>query len=449
MSQLFWYKQIFMIELLLAEALFAVHLKRKKGFAWRIILSLVICSLVAYFFPIPVYNAAYCSFLFFSLFALVMLCLKFCFKESWINTLFVGIAGYTTQHIAFVFYEFIVNAFNLNNGLPLNFYASEQSGYLPFSTPLTELIYLFDYIIVYWSIYMIFGSQLKKSETLRLKSVTMMILVTVILLVDIILSSIITYYAQEDYNRFYGAMLNIFNILCCCFVLYIQFEIPVRTKLEEDLEIITRLHAKEEEQYIISEESINLINLKCHDLKHQIHNIGSQNAIGETVLKEIEEIVEVYDSVVKTGNKALDIILTEKSLLCNSKGIKITCIADGERIAFMRDSDIYSLFGNILDNAIEAVERLEEEKRTIGFTMKKVNEFLVINVHNYFQGVLAFEGGLPRTTKQGIGYHGFGMKSIQIICEKYEGDLSISVEDDIFNLNILFPILKNQEYDEK
>ena len=55
-----------------------------------------------------------------------------------------------------------------------------------------------------------------------------------------------------------------------------------------------------------------------------------------------------------TGNHALDVILTEKSLICKQKEIKLTCMADGKQLAFMQTTDLYSIFGNLLNNSIEA-----------------------------------------------------------------------------------------------
>ena len=57
---------------------------------------------------------------------------------------------------------------------------------------------------------------------------------------------------------------------------------------------------------------------------------------------------------------------------------------------------------------------------------------------NYFKGKLAFEDGLPLTTKEDKESHGFGMRSLRMIVKKYGGELTASVSDDIFHLNIIF-----------
>lgn len=65
-------------------------------------------------------------------------------------------------------------------------------------------------------------------------------------------------------------------------------------------------------------------------------------------------------TVARTGNETLDIVLTDKLLYCEKNNVTITCIADGKSLSFMSEEDIYSLFGNALDNAVLAVEQLPE-----------------------------------------------------------------------------------------
>ena len=65
-----------------------------------------------------------------------------------------------------------------------------------------------------------------------------------------------------------------------------------------------------------------------------------------------------YDALFSTGNQAIDAILNEKSLYCSQRGIALNCLVDGSAVGHMEYVDIYSLVGNIMDNAIEAVEKL-------------------------------------------------------------------------------------------
>ena len=79
-----------------------------------------------------------------------------------------------------------------------------------------------------------------------------------------------------------------------------------------------------------------------------------------------------------------------------------------------------------------------------GLKIRRSGEFVSINVKNPFVGELDFdEGGLPRTTKNDKNYHGFGIKSITYLVQKYGGDLSLVANNGVFNLNILFPTTDN------
>ena len=76
-------------------------------------------------------------------------------------------------------------------------------------------------------------------------------------------------------------------------------------------------------------------------------------------------MIDIYDSMLKTGNEALDVIFAEKSLLCRKNDIKLNCIIDGAKLSFMETADIYVLFGNLMDNAMEAVEKLSDVDKRI------------------------------------------------------------------------------------
>ena len=151
--------------------------------------------------------------------------------------------------------------------------------------------------------------------------------------------------------------------------------------------------------------------------------------------------MNIYDCGLKTECAALDLVLSNKSLVCSGKQIALTCVADGKQLRFMEDADIYALFGNILDNAIEAVERLDDpDMRLIPLTIHTQQNFLIIREENYYDGVLVMDQGLPLTTKADKRFHGFGMQSVRTLTEKYGGDLQLRTGDGIYRLSILFPV---------
>lgn len=236
-------------------------------------------------------------------------------------------------------------------------------------------------------------------------------------------------------------VFNLFDMICCLFLLTLQCEITRNEKEQESNAIMQHMLYQQKQQMKLSRETIDLINIKCHDIKNQIASIG--NHISEEELAELNRAISIYDTAFKSGNEALDVLLMEKFMQCENKKIRLDCMMEGELLSFMKQSDIYSLFGNAIDNAIEAVDKLtDEEKRCINIRVKESRGMLMIHFENYHMGVVSFDDGLPETTKKDKRYHGFGMKSIRMITEKYHGYLSAGSKDGIFSLNILLPIAK-------
>ena len=101
---------------------------------------------------------------------------------------------------------------------------------------------------------------------------------------------------------------------------------------------------------------------------------------------------------------------------------------------------MYTLFGNALDNAIESIRKLRNpEQRILSVTVYGKPKMAVIQIENYYDGTLKLEHGLPITTKDHPMDHGYGMRSIQEIAQKYGGSISVDMENQIFLLSILLP----------
>ena len=137
--------------------------------------------------------------------------------------------------------------------------------------------------------------------------------------------------------------------MICIVVLYLESELFKKSQLKQEKELLDFLYKTQQEQYKISRETIALINQKSHDLKHQIRAL--RNADKEELdryLGEIENSVEIYEAIVKTGNDVFDTILTEKSLYCQKHGIVVSCVADGGTGPAVVLNQIHSGFGNNL-----------------------------------------------------------------------------------------------------
>ncbi len=210
-----------------------------------------------------------------------------------------------------------------------------------------------------------------------------------------------------------------------------------RTRMERDA--IKSILREEREQYRFEKSMIDKVNIACHDLKHQISR--ENGGMSDELKEKLRDVVDGYDSRFDTGNTALDVILTRKNFRCKESGIELTCAVNGESLSFMSEVDVYSLFGNILDNAIEASEKLDDrEKRVVSLSLEKRDYFIYVHAENYFSGKISFSGGLPRTTKSDGGLHGYGIKSIRMLVDKYGGSTKIDTKEDRFMLDLMFPV---------
>ena len=157
-------------------------------------------------------------------------------------------------------------------------------------------------------------------------------------------------------------------------------------------------------------------------------------------IDELGQAIMIYDSIAKTGNDALDCLLTEKGMYCQSKNINFTYMADGKLLSDMKYGDIYSLFGNAIDNAFESVLRTQDvSRRVVGLKVFERSGQKCIHIENWCEKPPVMSNGLPVTSKKDDG-HGFGMKSILYIVKKYGGNLTVSYANNMFALDILLAV---------
>ncbi len=196
--------------------------------------------------------------------------------------------------------------------------------------------------------------------------------------------------------------------------------------------------------YQISRESINLVNQKYHDLKHQIALLKTEMPQPDKVeyLNRMEDEIRQYEAQNKTGNEVLDIILTTKNLQCQKLGIVMTCVADGRLLKNMDAMDISSLFGSALDNAIAAVQLIkEQDKRLIHVMVAGKKGFIRIIFENVFEGKVTIKNGLPVIPRIGRREHLVGIRNMREIADKYGGSFTVSYNEGWMGVRILIPVL--------
>ena len=225
-------------------------------------------------------------------------------------------------------------------------------------------------------------------------------------------------------------------------ILYVYQSRICELLAEKELRNIHSMLKAQYDKYRGYQTTFDMINMKYHDLKHQIAGLRSEMSDEERKkwIDTLEQELESYSPELQTGNSVLDTLIAGKMMNCRANNIKITCVADGNILDFMHVADICTVFGNALDNAIESVSLIEDpEKRLIHMAISPKKNFVLIQINNYCENHITMKNGYPVTTKADKGNHGFGLKSIRYTLEKYHGTVNFDIKDNWFELKMLIP----------
>ncbi|MGY3664429.1 MAG: sensor histidine kinase [Roseburia sp. 1XD42-69] len=184
-----------------------------------------------------------------------------------------------------------------------------------------------------------------------------------------------------------------------------------------------------------------------HEMKNHMANIKGLTEAGE--YGEIEEYVRRMDETMQeleykyvTGNAVTDVIINDKCRRAEKAGIRFG--ADFRYGGEIPVFDMGIILNNLLDNAIEACEKLEPGKGYIRLSLKRKKQFLILYVENSFDGAVPVSKGssLPPTTKQSIlpgiiTEHGIGLENVRDIAERYFGGVNIKVKGDVFHVTVM------------
>jgi len=310
---------------------------------------------------------------------------------------------------------------------------------------LSEILLVVIYGLGFWAIYLLEARYFKKGMLIDVNQNDLFSFVGIAIIIFAISNISFVSVNTPISGRYPAEIFYIRSLVdfAGLIILYSQREhkLAVRTKIE--LNAMEGLLHKQYEQYNMSQDSIDIINQKYHDLKNQIIVIRAEkdNEKREQYLEELENSVKFYEAQYKTGNEVLDTILTSKLLTCIENDINVTCIADGKLLDFIPTMELCSIFGNALDNAIESVIEIQDkEKRLIKIAVYSQNDLLLIRIENYYLNPLTYFSGNFLTTKKDTRYHGFGLKSIKNIVETHGGSVSIKTDNNWFKLVILMPM---------
>lgn len=235
-----------------------------------------------------------------------------------------------------------------------------------------------------------------------------------------------------------------FFIVTCLVILSILMVIELRdTHLKTQSQMILMKNELLEENYN------NLRNLYknnqyiYHDFKHHIVILRNYLEKGEyekarLYMDQIAEPVERLNNYVSSGCDVLDLVLNIKEYEANQKGIRYKVDIDRDIKFRVNDNELGNIFFNLLDNAIEACERIQNREKWIHVTIKKKNQIHIIKVENSIEKQIFMKDGEYVTEKDNKELHGLGMKSVEVSVNRYRGNVKWSHTKDIFTVVITF-----------
>ncbi len=420
LQKIFSFRLDYVICLLICEILYSISSKPRKYPKVRPVWLPVFIGLLAYLavglyrpeIRVGQFTAAVNALLIFA--ASVALLWAVLDISAW-RALFICTAAYTTQNLALNIYEVSV-------------YVTGAAGWpqMLLKIGLTAGVYA--------ACYLTFAKKCQKRELHLNKLVLIQLLLTTIFISNFLFSFV--------NQRFSGmTLLKIPLAICCFLALQVQFGAFRDSNLNWEKDVLEQMLYREQKQHQLMQETIDVINIKSHDLKKQIallrQNLGSDS---DELIREVESAVSAYNSLVNTGNKNLDLVISEEKLICEKHRIPFDVMAEGAAVDFIQPVDLYSLIGNALRNAVENSLKEEAKHRSICLDIHTVNGYVCVEITNYCTQKIEFANGFPVTSKGDERFHGFGMKSMEYVVEKYGGNMVIHYANDTFLVKIIFPV---------
>ena len=194
-------------------------------------------------------------------------------------------------------------------------------------------------------------------------------------------------------------------------------------------------------QFELMKESQGRIRALRHDMKNHVLALEglAKSSKPEKVIEYLNSIQEFMKNPAEhiyTGNEDLDSLLNFKLQRAKEELKKVeTDIVLPEKMN-LHSFDFNVIVGNLLDNAIDACKRIEQEDKWILLQIEMQKQFLFIKVSNPINEIPVMKKGVPVSTKQNRQKHGYGLKSVEHVVNKYNGIITFRIEQDIFQVDI-------------
>ncbi|MBO6241302.1 MAG: GHKL domain-containing protein [Butyrivibrio sp.] len=413
------------LEILIAEFLFLKTFEKRNHFFLRFPALIIASIIIVFRVDLSSTSSTFIRFFMLLMIIGISICVYlFSFKGNSFSIISSCIGGVATQHIA--------NKFTVLFSL----------------TPLAKRLYSISYFYpiileiavftaVYLAVYFLVAQNFHfEKNSIRLNVLSITIVITCIGVNRLIAD-------HNVFNTYYEAASCIYAIICCALALAMQLYLYKWQEEKTESLVIKGLLSASEKQYEQWKAMVQFTNIQTHDLKHmldRIERLASDNKLDIPDLSPIRDSIEGFSPLVKTGNDVLDVLLRNMSTLCKQQNIRFNCVSYTDSLGAYDSMSLYFLFANAIDNARAGADTVTDpDKRVIDVSLKKFGDSVTIHIWNYFEGEIVFEDRLP-VRENSEGGHGFGVKSIKMLVDKFEGAMNAYAEENVFHLNIILPI---------
>ncbi len=224
-----------------------------------------------------------------------------------------------------------------------------------------------------------------------------------------------------------------------CFFYFLE-ELVETKELKFRVELYENQARDKFEEYFKREDECKEMLSVIHDAKKHVKIM--EKLKGEGTALEISDYADDLEGLIAPvlkkrfcGNRILDIVLNDKMDACRRQGISFHIAADGIDMEYMKPVDITTVFGNLLDNAMEACAGVEDGN--IELNIKPFNGLIYVCLSNTFAGKIKTDGKGRPVSGKGKG-HGIGLENVEKVLEKYNGSIKYSVAKNIFTVEVMF-----------
>lgn len=224
---------------------------------------------------------------------------------------------------------------------------------------------------------------------------------------------------------------------------YLIRDFTERMEKSKKEELVAEQRNNQIEQYESMELSYQQQRKKVHEFKNHLSCIQGllQDDKGEEALKYVKKInnlSEQHMNYFTTSNPVIDVVINQKYQQAQETGISMVAVLKGLKEIPMEDKDLVVLLSNLFNNAIEACRKLKKEKRQIKFKFVQEEERIILTIRNPIFGHLKVVDNKIETTKKNTREHGIGLRNIEEVIERYQGESICETENNVFSYTVIF-----------